>query len=68
MGQLETVKSMLLGGSLDSVEAEKVGVMNLSSFISRLRKSGHNITKAYKCRPNSDKTRIVNVAEYVYRY
>ena len=65
MGNQEIlVLSMLSGGSIDKIEMEKHGIMNLSSVISRLRKKNHHIKKAYKIRPNSDKTRIVEVAEY----
>ena len=65
MGNQETtVLNWLRGQSIEKVEAEKIGIMNLPAVISRLRKKNYPIKKAYKARPNSDKTRIVEVAEY----
>jgi hypothetical protein len=62
--QQTTVLSMLLGGSVDRIEAENIGIMNLSAIISRLRKKNFTIKKTTKIRPNALKTRVVEVAEY----
>ena len=55
---------MLSGGSVDRIQLENLGIMNLSSIISRLKKKNFNIKKAWKIRPNALKTRVVEVAEY----
>jgi len=55
---------MLSGGSVDRIQLENLGIMNLSSIISRLKKKNIKINKAWKIRPNALKTRVVEVAEY----
>ena len=62
--QESTVLSMLSGGSVDRFEAESIGILELSSIISRLKKKNIKINKAWKIRPNALKTRVVEVAEY----
>ena len=58
------ILSMLCGGSIDRIDSENIGILNLSAIISRLKKKNFNIKKAWKIRPNALKTRVVEVAEY----
>ena len=58
------VLSRLCGGSLDRIEAEELGIMNLSATISRLKKRNIKINKAVKIRQNALKTRVIEVSEY----
>ena len=65
MSNQETiVLSALIGGSVDRIQMENIGILNLSAIISRLKKKNYKINKAWKIRPNALKTRVVEVAEY----
>ena len=64
MTQETTILSALCGGSVDRIQAEELGIMNLSATISRLKKRNIKINKAVKIRQNALKTRVVEVSEY----
>ena len=62
--QQTTILSRLCGGSLDRIEAEELGIMNLSATISKLKQAGIKINKGCKIRQNACKTRVIEVVEY----
>jgi len=64
MTQESKLLSALRGGSVDRLQAEDLGIMNLSATISRRKKRNIKINKAVTIRQNALKTRVIEVSEY----